>query len=94
MGVTQGPEGLTSVRHQTVTPLCRHSWRGVALVLPNSSNRAEMGRLNSEEKVCACRAPNDMPSWNCALRLAATKRPSGVKAAIPSTRVPRNSGRA
>ncbi len=36
MGVTQGPEGLTSVRHQTVTPLCRHSWRGVALVLPNS----------------------------------------------------------
>ena len=53
MGAAQGLDGLISVRHQTVTPLCRHSWRGVAPVLPNSSNRADIGRLKSEEKVCA-----------------------------------------
>ena len=57
------------------------------------SNSADIGRLNSDEKVCACSAANDMPSWNCALRLAERKRPSGVNAAMPSTRVPRNSGR-
>ena len=93
MGAAQGLDGLISVRHQTVTPLCRHSWRGVAPVLPNSSKRADIGRLKSEEKVCACRAVTDMPSWNCALRLAAMNRPSGVKAAMPSASVPRNSGR-
>ena len=93
MGAAQGPVGLTSVRHQTDTPLCRHSWRGARLAPENSSNSADMGRLNSEEKVCACSAPKDMPSWNCALRLAERKRPSGVNAAMPSTSVPRNSGR-
>ena len=48
---------------------------------------------NSEGKVCACRAANGRPIWNCALRLAEMKRPSGENTAMPSTRVPRNSGR-
>ena len=59
----------------------------------NSSNSADIGRSNSEEKVCACSALTDSPNWNCALRLAEMKRPSGVNTAMPSTSVPRNSGR-
>ena len=92
-GCDHGPAGLISVRHQTDTPLCIPSWRGIDAEPLNNSNSAEMGRLKSEEKVCACRAWCDRPSWNCALRLAEMKRPSGENTAMPSTSVPRNSGR-
>ena len=94
VGAAQGPAGLTSARHQTETPLCRCSCLGAFEVPPNSSSRADIGRSNNEEKVRACRALKGRPSWNCALRLADRKRPSGVNTAMPSTRVPRNSGRA
>ncbi len=59
----------------------------------DSSNSLETGMPNSEEKVWVLSALKDRPSWNCALRLADRKRPSGENTAMPSTRVPRNSER-
>ena len=70
-----------------------HSCLGLGVAPPKSSNRAETGRPNSDEKVWALSALNGRPIWNCALRLAERKRPSGENTAMPSTSVPRNSER-
>src|SRR5574343_865624 len=91
--VDQSDVALRVARHQTVMPLCSTSCLGVGEAPLKSSYNADTGMPNNEEKVCALSAEKGRLIWNCALRLAEMKRPSGENTTMPSTRVPRNSDR-
>ncbi|WP_434802735.1 DUF748 domain-containing protein [Paracidovorax cattleyae] len=88
------PFGRNSTIALTTTPPGSASCSGRGMAPRAWASSALIGMPKSDGKVWACSAFADMPSWNCPLRLAARKRPSGVNAASPSTSVPRNSGRA